>query len=137
MLGNLHTLLMQMARHEVETHNAVIPSSFPIPVRRITDVQQPQREEIITNEPSTFATSIQTLQFQTAMCVNLGYMSASKQQPGYPASTEGRVQTCQVKKGMSPSCKHFLSGRERFLNPGATKPFLFLIQTTADVGLRS
>lgn len=61
----------------------------------------------------------------------------SKQQPKHPAYTEGQVQTCQVKKGMSPSCKHFLSGREHFLNPGATKPFLIFHQTTADSGFLS
>lgn len=56
--------------------------------------------------------------------LNPGYILACERQPQYPAYTEGRAQTCQVKKGMSPSCKHFLSGREHFLNPGATKPFL-------------
>lgn len=56
--------------------------------------------------------------------LNPGYILACERQPQYPACTEGRAQTCQVKKGMSPSCKHFLSGREHFLNPGATKPFL-------------
>lgn len=69
--------------------------------------------------------------------INPGYILASVQQPDSPAYTEGQVQTCQVKKGMSPSCKHFLSGREHFLNPGATKPFLILHQTTADSDLLS
>lgn len=40
-------------------------------------------------------------------------------------SSQGRARTCQVKKGMSPSCKHFLSGREHFLNPEATTSFAY------------
>lgn len=43
------------------------------------------------------------------------------EQPEYPAYGERQAHTCQVKKGMSPSCKHFLPGREHFLNPGATR----------------
>lgn len=74
--------------------------------------------------PSTF---VNYFRHPDCSCRNLnpGYILACERQPPqYPACTEGRAQTCQVKKGMSPSCKHFLSGREHFLNPGATKPFL-------------
>lgn len=80
---------------------------------------------------------IQIARVKTDENINPGDILASKQQPEYPAYTEGRVQTCQVKKGMSPSCKHFLSGREHFLNPGATTPFLIFHQTTADSGFLS
>lgn len=81
--------------------------------------------------PSQFVTisDIQGARVKTTENINPGNILASEQQPAY---TEGRAQTCQVKKGMSPSCKHFLSGREHFLNPGATKLFLIFHQTTAD-----
>lgn len=36
------------------------------------------------------------------------------------SGNQGRARTCQAKQAMSPSCKHFLSGRKHFLNPGAT-----------------
>lgn len=84
--------------------------------------------------PSLFVTvsDIQIAQVETAGTVNLGYILVSKQQPEYPAYTQKQARTRQVKKGMKPSCKHFLSGREHFLNPGATESFLILHQTSPD-----
>lgn len=53
--------------------------------------------------------------------VRQAYVSESTQASSRSSSSSlGRAQTCQAKKGMSPSCKHFLSGREHFLNPGTT-----------------
>lgn len=77
---------------------------------------------------ATHLSSLQTFTFfpvKTAGSVNTEYIFIKRatSQNSRPARKEGQAETCQVKKGMSPSCKHFLSGREHFLNPGATKPF--------------
>lgn len=54
-----------------------------------------------------------TCRRQSRVCTRVTFRKAS-------GGSQGRARTCQVKKGMSPSCKHFLSGREHFLNPGTT-----------------
>lgn len=64
-------------------------------------------------KPSSLSAITFTRQRQSRICTRVTFRKAS-------GSGQGRAQTCQVKKGMSPSCKHFLSGREHFLNPGTT-----------------
>lgn len=136
----------------VESHTIATATWLPTSLSRTAKgergyIQRGETQSSATNSPqwsnsyvpSPFVTisNIQIAQTETSQNINLDYILASKQQLEYPAYTQGRAQTCQVKKGMSPSCKHFLSGREHFLNPGATKPFLISPQTTADSGFPS
>lgn len=56
--------------------------------------------------------------------INPGCILASSQDT-QRAQKKGKFRLVKLRWGMSPSCKHFLSGREHFLNPGATKPCLY------------
>lgn len=62
-------------------------------------------------EPSSLSAITFTRPTHSRLCTRVRKASGGSQ---------GRARTCQVKKGMSPSCKHFLPGREHFLNPGTT-----------------
>lgn len=64
-------------------------------------------------KPSSLSAVTLTHQRRSGICTRAAFRKAS-------GSSQGRAQTCQVKKGTSPTCKHFLSGREHFLNPGTT-----------------
>lgn len=60
-----------------------------------------------------------TCEESTRHCLR-SHIKDSQEHARKASGDQCRAPTCQAKQAMSPSCKHFLSGRKHFLNPGAT-----------------